>query len=119
MIEHIEQHGELKSDLEVSEVEERKNTLIEKLKENHSEALNNLKVYYTEITINNLSIIANLKVRDTYLTYFKSVRQIFILKLQTKHCFEFPIEPMTSRSGNFIVLYFIIIIFIHLNFQLY
>lgn len=63
MIQDIQLHEELKSDLEVSEVEERKNVLIEKLKENHAEALNNLKVYYTEITINNLSIIANLKVR--------------------------------------------------------
>ncbi|KAI5741200.1 hypothetical protein M8J76_011406 [Diaphorina citri] len=63
MIQDIQLHEELKSDLEVSEVEERKNVLIEKLKENHAEALNNLKVYYTEITINNLSIIANLKTK--------------------------------------------------------
>jgi phage gp36-like protein len=48
------------------EVEERKNTQINALMRNHEKAFGDIKNYYNDITLNNLSLINTLKVRLRY-----------------------------------------------------
>ncbi|KAI9582034.1 hypothetical protein GQX74_011529 [Glossina fuscipes] len=47
--------------MQMFEVEERKNTQIQKLIDNHDSAFNDMKNYYNDITLNNLSLISSLK----------------------------------------------------------
>lgn len=49
--------------MEMSEVEERKNTQISELTKSHELAFNEMKNYYNDITLNNLALISSLKVR--------------------------------------------------------
>lgn len=64
---HEEKMLALKSEIELTyrmqmfEVEERKNTQIQKLIENHDLAFNDMKNYYNDITLNNLGLISSLK----------------------------------------------------------
>uniref|UniRef100_A0A1A9W1X5 Dynein regulatory complex subunit 4 n=1 Tax=Glossina brevipalpis TaxID=37001 RepID=A0A1A9W1X5_9MUSC len=64
---HEEKMLSLKFDLELVyrmqmfEVEERKNAQIQKLIDNHDTAFNDMKNYYNDITLNNLSLISSLK----------------------------------------------------------
>lgn len=64
---HEEKMLALKSEIELNyrmqmfEVEERKNTQIQKLIENHDLAFNDMKNYYNDITLNNLGLISSLK----------------------------------------------------------
>ncbi|RZF45031.1 hypothetical protein LSTR_LSTR001992 [Laodelphax striatellus] len=51
----------LNKKLELSELEERKNRQIDQLVTNHQEAFKELKSYYSDITLNNLSLITTLK----------------------------------------------------------
>ncbi|XP_055379525.1 dynein regulatory complex subunit 4 isoform X2 [Condylostylus longicornis] len=51
----------IKNRMEMSEVEERKNTQISKLIESHESSFNELKSYYNDITVNNLALITTLK----------------------------------------------------------
>ncbi|XP_066598603.1 dynein regulatory complex subunit 4 [Prorops nasuta] len=51
----------LKHQMELTEVEERKNTQISTLIKNHEIAFNEIKTYYNDITTNNLSLIKALK----------------------------------------------------------
>ena len=64
---HEEKMIALKADIQLIyrmqmfEVEERKNTQIQKLIENHDLAFNDMKNYYNDITLNNLGLISSLK----------------------------------------------------------
>lgn len=49
--------------MEMSEVEERKNTQITELTRNHERWFNEMKNYYNDITLNNLALISSLKVK--------------------------------------------------------
>lgn len=52
--------------MEMSEIEERKNTQISELMKNHEKAFNEIKNYYNDITLNNLALISNLKVKTIF-----------------------------------------------------
>lgn len=52
----------LKHRMELTEVEERKNSQITLLVDNHQQAFIDLKSYYNDITLNNLALITSLKV---------------------------------------------------------
>lgn len=52
----------LKHRIEMTEVEERKNAQIASLIKNHEDAFNEMKNYYNDITLNNLSLIKSMKV---------------------------------------------------------
>ncbi|XP_031843174.1 growth arrest specific protein 8 [Nomia melanderi] len=51
----------LKHRMEITEVEERKNTQISNLIKNHETAFSEMKTYYNDITLNNLSLIKSMK----------------------------------------------------------
>lgn len=53
----------LKHRMEITEVEERKNTQIANLIKNHENAFTEMKNYYNDITLNNLSLIKSMKVK--------------------------------------------------------
>ena len=53
----------LKHRMEITEVEERKNMQISTLIKNHEKAFAEMKNYFNDITLNNLSLIKSLKVR--------------------------------------------------------
>lgn len=48
--------------MEITEVEERKNTQIANLIKNHEVGFAEMKTYYNDITLNNLSLIKSMKV---------------------------------------------------------
>ncbi|KAL1512599.1 hypothetical protein ABEB36_002163 [Hypothenemus hampei] len=50
-----------KHNMEISEVEERKNNQITEITKNHDSALNEMRSYYNDIVLNNLSLISSLK----------------------------------------------------------
>lgn len=52
----------LKHRMEITEVEERKNTQIANLMKNHETAFTEMKTYYNDVTLNNLSLIQSMKV---------------------------------------------------------
>lgn len=52
----------LKHRMEITEVEERKNLQIASLIKNHEKAFSEMKAYYNDVTMNNLSLIQSLKV---------------------------------------------------------
>ncbi|XP_050501315.1 dynein regulatory complex subunit 4 [Diabrotica virgifera virgifera] len=54
-------HLNNKHDMEISEVEERKNEHISNLIKHHEKAFNEMKNYYNDITLNNLALISSLK----------------------------------------------------------
>lgn len=56
----------LKHRMEITEVEERKNMQIASLIKNHEKSFADMKNYYNDITLNNLSLIKSLKVRDFF-----------------------------------------------------
>lgn len=56
----------LKHKMEIAETEERKNTQISQLVAKHQQAFTELKSYYNDITVNNLALIASLKVSTIY-----------------------------------------------------
>ncbi|XP_049785045.1 dynein regulatory complex subunit 4 [Schistocerca cancellata] len=51
----------MKYDMELKELEERKNKHITELMKNHEKAFSEIKSYYNDITLNNLTLIASLK----------------------------------------------------------
>nr|CAD7572451.1 unnamed protein product [Timema californicum] len=51
----------LKHQMELTEVEERKNKQISELMKNHEKAFSDIKNYYNDITLNNLALISSLK----------------------------------------------------------
>lgn len=51
----------LQKQMEITEVEERKNIQISSLIKNHEKAFAEMKIYYNDITLNNLSLIQSLK----------------------------------------------------------
>jgi len=53
---------DLRRKTEIHEVEERKNSQINELMRNHEKAFNDLKNYYNDITLQNLTLINLLKV---------------------------------------------------------
>lgn len=55
----------LKHRIEITEVEERKNAQIANLIKNHENAFIEMKNYYNDITLNNLSLIKSMKVNRT------------------------------------------------------
>jgi hypothetical protein len=54
---------EIRRKTEIHEIEERKNQQINTLMRNHEKAFSDIKNYYNDITLNNLSLINTLKVR--------------------------------------------------------
>ncbi|CAG9772306.1 unnamed protein product [Ceutorhynchus assimilis] len=54
-------HLNTKHDMEISEVEERKNNQITDIKKHHDKGFNEMKNYYNDITLNNLALISSLK----------------------------------------------------------
>ena len=60
----------LKHRAEMVEIEERKNTHISTLIKDHEKAFSDMKNYYNDITLNNLSLIKSLKVKfNIFLPY--------------------------------------------------
>jgi len=59
----------LKHRMEITEVEERKNAQIANLTKNHENAFTEMKNYYNDITLNNLSLIKSMKVN--LISYYK------------------------------------------------
>lgn len=53
---------DLRRKTEIHEIEERKNGQINTLMKNHEKAFSDIKNYYNDITLNNLSLINTLKV---------------------------------------------------------
>ncbi|XP_044761547.1 dynein regulatory complex subunit 4 [Coccinella septempunctata] len=51
----------LKHSMEIAEIEERKNTQLNALTKQHDEAYSEMKMYYNDITLNNLALISSLK----------------------------------------------------------
>lgn len=51
----------LRHTMEITELDERKNKHINELMKNHDKAFNDMKNYYNEITLNNISLISSLK----------------------------------------------------------
>lgn len=66
----------LKHRTEIVEVEERKNLQISTLIKNHEKAFANIKNYYNDITVNNLSLIKSLKV-SFYIFYHIFKRKFY------------------------------------------
>ena len=64
---------EIRRKTEIHEIEERKNTQINTLMRNHEKAFSDIKNYYNDITLNNLSLINTLKV-----SLYSYYRNIFI-----------------------------------------
>jgi len=62
-MEGLRNRMDLKNKVEVAETEARKNKRIAEIIEDHNNAFNNLKEHYNDITVNNLTLIASLKVR--------------------------------------------------------
>ncbi|KAK9712535.1 Growth-arrest specific micro-tubule binding [Popillia japonica] len=58
---NLKQELGIKHKMEMSEVEERKNTQINELTKSHELAFNEMKNYYNDITLNNLALISSLK----------------------------------------------------------
>lgn len=56
---------------EIHEIEERKNQQINTLMRNHEKAFSDIKNYYNDITLNNLSLINTLKVIEALFCFFK------------------------------------------------
>lgn len=61
-MEDLRNRMNLKNKVEVAETEARKNKRIAEIVEDHNNAFNNLKEHYNDITVNNLTLIASLKV---------------------------------------------------------
>ncbi|KAL3280066.1 hypothetical protein HHI36_017573 [Cryptolaemus montrouzieri] len=51
----------LKHSMEIAEIEERKNTQLNALTKQHDETYSEMKMYYNDITLNNLALISSLK----------------------------------------------------------
>ncbi|XP_017889521.1 dynein regulatory complex subunit 4 [Ceratina calcarata] len=73
----------LKHRMEITEVEERKNTQIANLIKNHETAFAEMKTYYNDITLNNLSLIKSMKdqmdeMRSNEERIKKQVRELMI-----------------------------------------
>ncbi|KAL5276019.1 GAS8 family protein [Megaselia abdita] len=60
-VQAIKEEQNTKNEMEMFEVDERKNFQIRKLIENHEKAFNDIKNYYNDITLNNLALISSLK----------------------------------------------------------
>ena len=58
----LRQELDLQRKREIKETEERSNSHIATLKENHEKAFSNIKNYYNDITLNNLALMNTLKV---------------------------------------------------------
>lgn len=52
--------------MEVSELQERKDSHIDQLSKNHEKAFSEMKNYYNDITLNNLALISSLKVKTMF-----------------------------------------------------
>uniref|UniRef100_A0A8K9UYW7 Dynein regulatory complex subunit 4 n=1 Tax=Oncorhynchus mykiss TaxID=8022 RepID=A0A8K9UYW7_ONCMY len=57
----LRQEQDLRRKTEIHEIDERKNSQINTLMKNHEKAFSNIKNYYNDITLNNLSLINSLK----------------------------------------------------------
>ena len=62
---------EIRRKTEIHEIEERKNTQINTLMRNHEKAFSDIKNYYNDITLNNLSLINTLKV--SLYSYYRNI----------------------------------------------
>lgn len=60
-VQAIKEEQNTKNEMEMFEVDERKNFQIKKLIENHEKAFTDIKNYYNDITLNNLALISSLK----------------------------------------------------------
>lgn len=61
-LEQFREELDFKNEIEVCEIEERKNKHIQKIIENHEKTYDNIIRFYTEITAKNLALISILKV---------------------------------------------------------
>uniref|UniRef100_A0A8C7F3R6 Dynein regulatory complex subunit 4 n=1 Tax=Oncorhynchus kisutch TaxID=8019 RepID=A0A8C7F3R6_ONCKI len=61
----LRQEQDLRRKTEIHEIEERKNSQINMLMKNHEKAFSDIKNYYNDITLNNLSLINSLKASNT------------------------------------------------------
>merc|ERR1712039_490317 len=60
-VEQLKIDLELRRKVEIHEIEERKNQHINELLHNHQEAFDEIKLYYNDITFDNLQLIKSLK----------------------------------------------------------
>lgn len=71
---------ELKNDIELSELEERKNKYIHTLTSRHEAAFADIKTYYNKITDDNLNVISKLKVNHLFVfIYFLKIIFIYLI----------------------------------------
>jgi len=61
-VKYIREEMELRRKNEIHEIEERKNSQVNTLTRNHEKAFAEMKIYYNDITTNNLALINSLKV---------------------------------------------------------
>lgn len=60
-LQHYIEESEIRHRMEMSEVDERKNSQIARIIETHEKTINEMKNYYNDITLNNLALISSLK----------------------------------------------------------
>ncbi|CAB0003392.1 unnamed protein product [Nesidiocoris tenuis] len=77
----VREYYSTKNRTELAEVEERKNVIIDKLKNDQKEALTEMKNYYSDIVNNNLALISALKEELVDLKKEKEDVQIMVRKL--------------------------------------
>ncbi|BET02138.1 Growth arrest-specific 8 [Nesidiocoris tenuis] len=77
----VREYYSTKNRTELAEVEERKNVIIDKLKNGQKEALTEMKNYYSDIVNNNLALISALKEELVELKKEKEDVQIMVRKL--------------------------------------
>ena len=61
-LKYLRDELDIRRKTEIHEIEERKNQQINTLMRNHEKAFSDIKNYYNDITLNNLSLINTLKV---------------------------------------------------------
>ncbi|XP_043788774.1 dynein regulatory complex subunit 4 isoform X1 [Apis laboriosa] len=99
----------LKHRMEMTEVEERKNTQITNLIKNHEVAFAEMKAYYNDITLNNLSLIKSMKeqmdeMRNNEERMKKQVRELTIENKKysgNEKSYEESLVTLTSQLANY------------------
>lgn len=99
----------LKHRMEMTEVEERKNTQITNLIKNHEVAFAEMKAYYNDITLNNLSLIKSMKeqmdeMRNNEERMKKQVRELIIENKKYSgnvKSYEESLATLTGQLANY------------------
>ena len=68
-LKQLREELDIRRKTEIHEIEERKNQQINTLMRNHEKAFSDIKNYYNDITLNNLSLINTLKVKSKIILF--------------------------------------------------